>query len=94
MQDNKRDTRPNPGRHDELSAHPLASVRVGTLVGDSQCYASYGVWVGEYRRYGRFQWPARRLDTDSLLIWSEELTVDVYEAIRVAASRYGGSQAL
>lgn len=86
MDNEQRDYRPNPARVDERDALPLASVRIGQLINAGKGYASYGVWVGGYRRYNRFTWTQGRLDTDALLIWAEELTQDIYEAVRVAHS--------
>lgn len=84
MDNQQRDYRPNPARVDERDALPLGSVRIGHLINSGKMYASYGVWVGGYRRYNRFTWPEGYLDTDALLIWAEELAQDVYEAVRVA----------
>lgn len=94
MQNEQRDTRPNPARVDEAYALPLGSVRIGRLINNGKLYASYGVWVGEYRRYNRFTWPKGRLDTDALLIWVEGLSQDVYEALRVANSPRSGASEL
>lgn len=86
MQDEQRDRRPNPARVDERDALPLGSVRIGNLINSGKAYASYGVWVGGYRRYNRFTWTQGKLDTDALLIWAEELCQDIYEAVRIANS--------
>lgn len=81
---------PNPPRVDERDALPLGSVRVGHLVNSGKFYAAYGVFVNGYRRYERFSWTPTQISTDSLLVWSENLSTDVYEAVLGFAQRQRG----
>jgi hypothetical protein len=56
-------------------------LRHGVLDGQGLRYASYGLWVGDYRRYNRIHWQKDALAPEKLLVWAEELSSDAYEAL-------------
>ena len=76
-----KDKRPNPPRYDEREAYPLGQIRNGFLDGQGLQYASYGLWVGEFRRYQRIQWRPGYLSPDELEAWTENLATDTYSGV-------------